>query len=285
MLTVNINGDITNAADARISVLDRGFLYGDSVYEVTMSTGRKPVFLKEHLDRLESSASMIGMDIGNHRRQIEERIDRSLEAHGPQRCYIRIIVTRGEGDEITLDPGVSTKRNVIIIVKDLPEYPRSWYEQGVGIIVSKVVRNSKEAMDPNIKSGNYLNNILAMAEAKKRGAFDAVMLNSRGFVAEATTSNVWVVEGSTLITPPLEAGILNGITRRVIFEISRAEVCERNFTADEMKGADECFLSSTTREIVPVASIDGRPIGDGLPGPRTRSLLRSYRHYAASRLR
>ena len=285
MYTITINGNvILDKNKARISVLDRGFLYGDSVYEVTMTMKGVPVFLEEHLDRLENSARMIGLNIQCNRDQLKQDILHTLKAHGGTRHYIRFIVTRGEG-EMNLNPEEGHSSNIIIIVKDLEKYPQDWYEKGVSIIVANTIRNPKKAVDPSIKSGNYLNNILALQEAKKKGAFDAIMLNNHGLVTEATTSNLWIVKNNIFFTPPLEVGILDGITRRTVFRICQKrglKAREFNFTVEKMKSADECFLTSSTKEIVPVTTIDGHPVGNGSPGQKTKQLLDYYREYIAS---
>ena len=286
MYTININGKITGIDQALVPVLDRGFLYGDSVYEVALGLGERPVLLLEHLNRLEHSASMIGMQIKWGRSQLEQEIVRTLKVHNKKESYIRIIVTRGEG-ELALDPDAATDNNIVIIVKNVPEFPKRWWEKGMDVAISTIVRNSKDAMDPNIKSGNYLNNILAMREAKRKGMDDAIMLNHEGLVAEGTTSNVWIVKNDTFITPTLQVGILDGITRRVLLEIckiNKLSVFERDFTAQELKNADECFLTSTIKGVVPVAKIDGQTIGSGLPGKWAKFLESCYRRHILSPL-
>lgn len=287
MYVINVNGRLTDEAGARISVLDRGFLYGDSVYEVTMTEGGKPIFLEEHLDRLERSAGRIGMEVPWGRGRLRGEVLRTLGTHGGESCYMRLVATRGEG-AIALDPGAADGGNVVVIVGDLPERPGWWYEKGVDVVVSGVVRNAKGAIDPAIKSGNYLNNILAMAEARRRGAYDAVMLTAGGLVAEATSSNVWIVRDGVFATPPPAVGILDGITRRELFKVCRAEgfpVREGGFGPEEMRGAQEVFLTSATKGLVPVARIDGSPVGDGRPGPRTALLAGRYREHVAAHLR
>ncbi len=281
MYTISINGVIAQENKAYVSVLDRGFLYGDSVYEVTMTVRGVPVFLEEHLDRLENSARMIGMKIHCGRDQLKQNILSTLKAHGGKSHYIRFIVTRGEG-EITLDPEEQKHNNIIIIVKNLPTYPQKWYDKGISVIVADTIRNSKRACDPNIKSGNYLNNILAMKEAKKRGALDAVMLNNKGFVTEATSSNLWIVENGVFYTPPLQVGILNGITRKTLFQVCKEnglKAQELSFTAGQMKFSEECFLTSTTKGLVPVTKIDGQLVGSGYPGEWTKRLHSYYEEY------
>ena len=283
MYRININGRITDEGEAHISVLDRGLLYGDSVYEVSLGRAGKILFLEEHLDRLQHSASMIGMNIAAKRQGLKKEMFRTLAAHGGEYCYIRPIITRGSG-VIDLDPAAGGPYNVIIIVKDLAENPKEWYEKGVSLSVTRVIRNPVGAIDPNIKSGNYLNNMLALREAKKKGAFDAIMLNAKGLVTESTTSNLWMVRDGVFYTPAL--GMLEGITRRMLFNVCEKKglkACEREFTASEMKEAQECFLTSTIKELVPITKIDGEVIGDGRPGKWTRELHRHYRaalHYS-----
>ena len=289
MYTISINGKVTGQDRGLISVLDRGFLYGDSVYEVSVAWGANILFLEEHLNRLEHSGLGLGMDLRGQREVLAREMIQTLRAHGgggSGAFYVRPIVTRGVG-EITLNPEASVRYNRVVIVKNLPEYPRAWYEEGVGVIVAHTRRNPKGAMDPNIKSGNYLNNILAMGEAQRAQAFDAVMLNGEGLVTEGTTSNVWIVRDGTLITPSLDVGILGGITRGALLGICRREegleAREQAFGPLELREAQECFLSSSTRELVPVVSVDGSPLGDGRPGPLTRKLHGLYRDYIRSR--
>lgn len=194
-------------------------------------------------------------------------------------AYIRIIITRGEG-EIGLDPALATKSNVIIIVKELPANPSWWYSDGVHMIISHTMRNPKNAVDPRIKSGNYLNNVMAINEAKKAGAYDAIMLNAKDEVTEATTSNIWVVKDGEVITPPVKAGLLGGITRKSLLKLAKENnynISERNFNEEFLKSADECFLTSTTKLLVPITKIDNQDIGSGKPGPITLELLKLYK--------
>lgn len=281
---VNINGEILSKENAHISVFDRGFLFGDSIYEVTLTYNKTPFLLEEHLDRLEFSAEKISMAIGFTRTEMKEQIQRTVDKLALDRVYIRLIITRGEG-EIGLDPGLAVGNNLVIIVKELPENPTSWYELGVDMIIADVQRNSKKSIDPSVKSGNYLNNILAMTQAKDRGAFDAIMLNYKGQVTEATTSNIWIVKDGKVKTPPLKTGLLSGITRQSLLKLGferNLELSEGDFDVPELMQADECFLTSTTKGIVPITKVDGLPIGDGLPGPMTRKLHSYYREFISS---
>lgn len=278
---ISINGSICDSGEAAISVMDRGFLYGDSVYEVTLTYERTPFLLDEHLDRLYRSANSIHMDFSFSREELVGEISKVIEKLEGDRLYIRIIVTRGEG-EINLDPSAASSNNLVIIGKQLPEYPKTWYEEGVSMIIADILRNPKQSIDPNVKSGNYLNNVLAMAQAKERGAFDAIMLNRKGDITEGTTSNIWIVEGDKFFTPPLEAGLLGGITRKSLLILAaknNIEVHEENITPERIKSADESFLTSSTKEIVPIVKVDQTKIGSGKPGPMTQKLHEIYKAF------
>ncbi len=289
---VNINGKIVPPELATVSVFDRGFLYGDSVYEVTMTKNGIPFMIEPHLDRLESSAQKIGLPLPFSRAEIIQQVITTVKKLGAVKCYVRIVCTRGEG-EITLDPTAEQVGNFILITKELPEHPRAWYEKGVWMVVSDVVRNHKRSTDPSVKSGNYLNNVMAMGEAKRAGAFDAIMLNHKGKVSEGTTSNIWMVKNNKFITPPLDAGLLGGITRQSLLDLGKAkglDMLEENFSPQQMKAADEVFLTSTTKEIVPIVKIDQHTIADGQPGVNTRKLHALYQelmqeHYKSEKSR
>lgn len=283
---ISINGKISDSKSAAISVLDRGFLYGDSVYEVTLTYKKIPFLLDEHLDRLYRSADAIYMDFNFSRSELVDQIQEVIRRLEGDRLYLRIIVTRGAG-EINLDPSASTRNSLVIIGKILPDYPKAWYEEGVSMIIADILRNSKRAVNPSVKSGNYLNNILAMAQAKKKGAFDAIMLNHKANITEGTTSNIWIVENDKFITPPLSAGLLGGITRKTLIMLAAKNnlpITEENFCAARLKSADECFLTSSTKEIVPIISVDGVSIGTGKPGPQTAKLHQIYKNFVLSSL-
>lgn len=289
---VNINGKIVSSEEATVSVFDRGFLYGDSIYEVTMTMDNIPFMVEAHLDRLEKSAQKIALPLPMPRQQIVDELIRLVKKLGAKKCYVRIVCTRGEG-EITLDPTKPLTGNFILIAKELLPNPKTWYQQGVWMVVADVVKKHQRATDPSVKSGNYLNNVMAMAEAKKAGAFDAIMLNHQGMVSEGTTSNIWIVEGDSFITPPLDAGLLGGITRQSLLDLGRAKklsMSEQNFNPDRLKNADEVFLTSTTKEIVPIVKIDDKIIGSGQPGVNTKKLHALYQelmesHYKSEKTR
>jgi len=277
---VSINGVLTPPEEAVISIFDRGFLYGDSIYEVTLTYDGTPFLLKDHLDRLWRSAQGIGLEISWSRQKLREFIYDGLNKVDYDRAYIRIIITRGGGD-IGLDPSLSEGQNLIIIFRELKPYPQKWYDEGVSLIVTEVVRTPKKSMDPNIKSGNYLNNVMALKQAKEAGAYDAIMLNHKGQVTESTSANIWMVLGDSYITPPLDAGLLGGITRQRLLEIGTSaglKVKEENFTADTLRIAQEVFITSSTREILPITKIDGQPVGDGKPGTYTKKLHQLYKN-------
>lgn len=280
-MKININGDIVGPEEANISVFDRGFLFGDSIYEVTLTYDGVLYKIDEHLDRLWESASRLDMPISISRKQLTYQMLKTLKALNEERAYIRVVITRGEG-EIGLDPKLAIKNNLVIITKKLPQNPTWWYESGVEMIVASVLRNPKESIDPAIKSGNYLNNVLAYQQAKKQGAFDAIMLNADGMVTEGTTSNIWIVKDGKLKTPPLAAGLLSGITRKTVLALAKENkipVEEVNFSPDELKSADECFLTSSTKELVPITKIDEISIGSGTPGDLTKRLHKIYHRH------
>lgn len=275
---VNIGGQILDPNQATISVFDRGFLYGDSIYEVTMVIENVPFMIEAHIDRLERSAQKIALPLPKSRAEIIKEIIRTTNALACPKAYVRVICTRGEG-EITLDPTVDQEGTLIIIVKELKPNPTHWYTEGVSMVIADVLRNHKRAIDPSVKSGNYLNNVMAMGEAKRQGAFDAIMLNHYGNVTEGTTSNIWMVENGRYLTPPLEAGLLGGITRQSLLDLGRdmnLAMAEENFDADRLKAADEVFLTSTTKEIVPIVKIDNQAVGTGKPGEYTKNLHAMY---------
>jgi branched-chain amino acid aminotransferase len=255
---VNVNGNITNAVDAKISIFDRGFLYGDSIYEVTLTEDRSIIFWEEHLDRLENSAHLIGLPLSLTREQITEEVKKTLVKANLERAYIRLVVTRGEGI-ISLDPNTSTQNNFVIITRPFPPNPSEWYQEGVKLCFVSVLRNDKRSVDPNAKSGNYLNNVLAINEAKQKGFFDALMVNKDGYVTEGTTFNIWLVKDGVVKTPSLESGLLKGITRTKLLKIIRENNIpfeECSLTPDDFHQADEVFMTASTKGIVPVNRVD-----------------------------
>ncbi len=275
-IKININGEIQD--HAFISVLDHGFLFGDSVYEVISTHKGQPCFVDEHLNRLQKSAASIFLNLPFDQTKIKKEINRTISEANNSESYIRIIVTRGEG-EIDIDPSSCSKPNVVIYVKDALIYPKENYLNGINISLVSVKRNPKEALNPGIKTGNYLNNVLAKIEAKRSGAADALMLNPQGYLTECTTSNFFFAIENRLMTPSLDCGILAGITRDVLIRLAK----ENGFLLEEgqwppeiLNKAEEAFISGTTKKVMPVAFLDGKPIGNGKPGPITQKMIRIY---------
>lgn len=282
---VNLNGRIVGEREATISVFDHGFLYGEGVYETLRTYNRRPFLLDRHLRRLRQSAERIRLTVPLTDEDLAARIDETLAATHVDEAYIRLLVTRGPG-ELTYDPRACPVPSVVIIVKPHAEPPPEAFEQGVRIIVSTVMRNHPAALDPRIKSNNLLNNALAMQEAIAQGAAEALMCNYRGELAECAQSNFFLVRSGTVLTPSLAAGLLEGITRNFVLELARelgVPAEEAVLYPHDLATAEEAFITSTTREVMPVVQIGERQVGSGRPGPITRQLLHAYRA-AADRL-
>ena len=278
----SVNGTIVPAEEARVSVLDNGFAFGDSVYEV-MRTYDGLVFEPgRHFRRLRASAARLGIEVTATDTELLGQVDALLARAGGGESYVRIVVSRGVGD-CSYDFTRITGPTVVMIQKSLPAYPARHYEQGIRVAAVGVRRNHPKALDPAIKSSNLLNNILAMREAQSRGAEEPVLLNQEGFVAEGASTNVFLARGETLHTPPLSAGILAGITREVVLELARdlgIPAREEPLHLEDLLAADEAFMTSTTREVVPVRQVDETRIGSGRPGPLTRRVMEAFRVYA-----
>ena len=272
---VYINGELVPESEAKISVFDHGFLYGDGVFE-GIRAYRGVVFkLREHIERLYDSAKFLRIEIPMSREELMEAILETVRRNGLSDCYIRVVVTRGVGD-LGLDPRKCEKPSIIIIAR--PMAPLLG-KKVVSLIISSVRRDGVDATNHQAKSLNYLNNILAKLEAINAGVDDAVMLDSRGFVSEATGENIFIVKDERIMTPPPTSGILSGITRDCVIELARRlgyEVVERELTPFELLTADEVFLTGTAAEIVPVESVNGRKIGERVPGPITERLIREF---------
>lgn len=277
--TLNVNGLIRNGQEAVISVLDHGFLFGEGVYETLRTYNHQPFLLERHLKRLNKSAEMIGLSTPLTNQEISFRISKTMDASRiPQERYIRLLLTRGVGD-LSYDPSACKNPSFIIIVKPHEETPQTLLNEGISIILSSVRRNHPQAINPLIKSNNLLNNALAMQEAIKKDADEALMCNYRGEISECAQSNFFLVSNSELLTAPLGAGLLKGVTRDFILEIA-AEVNviakETTLLEKDLLSADEMFITSTTREILPVTTIDGRKVGSGRPGPLTLMLRKEF---------
>lgn len=274
-LKVHIGGRLYDKDHAKISVFDHGLLYGDGVFEGIRSYAGKVFRLREHLDRLWASARAILLKIPISQEEMAQAINDTLAANGIQDGYIRVVVTRGCGT-LGLDPNKCSHPQVIIITDRIELYPPELYERGLEIITVSTVRNHPAALNPRVKSLNYLNNILAKIEGLQAGCIEALMLNHKGEVAECTGDNVFLVRDGRVLTPPNEAGILEGITRDVVVGLLRdsgTKVQEVPLTKHDVYIANECFLTGTAAEVVPVVKLDSRPIGDGKPGPVTRDLI------------
>lgn len=276
---VYLNDKFVPQEEAVVSVFDHGFLYGDGVYE-TLRAYRGRVFqLAEHLARLERSASRIQLHLPVSLERLTDLVRESLSRNQLQEAYLRITVSRGAG-EIGLDPALCKSPTLVIIAKPFQPYPESLYADGVSVIVAKTRRNLPEALPPQVKSLNFLNNILAKMEAKAAGAHEALMLNHQGELTEGTTSNMFVVQRGRVRTPAVECGILNGITRGVVLQLASELGLpseETRLTVDDLLRADECFLTNTTQEVLPVTRVNGTMIGNGRPGEITRRLHASFR--------
>lgn len=280
---VSVNGELLRPEDAVVSVFDRGFLYGDSVYEVVRAYRGVPFELDAHLARLEGSAERIAMRLPVSLGELREETLRALRASGYDDAYLRLVVTRGSG-EIGLDIALARSPVRVIFVQELNLPSPAAYSDGVRLALVSVRRNLRAAIDPLAKTGNYLNSVLALAEARARGCYEAVMLDHRDCVTEGSSSNIFAVTGGVLITPPLEVGILNGVTRSVVLRVAEranVQVLELPLTEPILRRADEVFITSSIREIVPVVAVDDAEIGGGRPGPVYRKVQALFSQYVS----
>jgi len=278
-LWVYIDGRYVLKEEAKVSVFDHGFLYGDGVFEGIRAYRGRVFKLDEHLLRLYDSAKAITLRIPLEEEELKERVLETLRRNNLKDAYIRLIVSRGEGD-LGLDPEKCPQACVIIITDKIKIYPEEFYEKGLSVITASTRRNISFALDPQIKSLNYLNNILAKIEANLGNVPEAIMLNKDGYVAECTGDNIFMIKEGTLFTPPLWVGVLKGITRNVVIELARKEnisVKEEVFSIVSLYTADECFLTGTAAEIIPVTKVDGRVIGEGKAGKITKGLIKRFR--------
>jgi len=278
-MKIFIDGKYYDERSAKISVFDHGLLYGDGIFEGIRAYNGRVFKLREHVDRLFCSAKAILLSVPMSHAAIMRAVVEACRANKIRNGYIRLVVTRGVGT-LGLSPNRCKRPSVIIIADKIQLYPKSFYTRGMEIITVPTTRNVHNAVNPAIKSLNYLNNILAKIEASNAGCEEAIMLNAEGFVAECTGDNVFIVKDAQIFTPPLSAGALYGITRRTVMDLaaeSGHKVSEPNLTRYDLFNADECFLTGTGAEIVPVTKIDRRVIGRGRPGPVTRELEEKYR--------
>jgi branched-chain amino acid aminotransferase len=290
--TVNVNGRVFDQEHAVISVFDHGFLYGEGVYETLRTYNGQPFLFDRHMRRLRKSADMLALGVPLTDAEIDARFRDTMRTAGlgdgvDGEAYLRILVTRGIG-ELTYDPTACPTPSVIVIAKPHVSPSAEIFERGVKVALVPIVRNHPGSVNPLIKSNNLLNNALAMQEAFRRGGFEGVMRNYRGELAECTQSNLFIVKNGAALTPPLDAGLLPGITREFLFDVGREvgiAVREAVLRDDDLFGADESCLTSTTREVVPIVRVDDRIIGTGRPGPVTHALLDGYRRKAESMTR
>ncbi len=281
-LKIWLDGKLVDEADAKVSVFDHGLLYGDGVFEgIRVYDGR--VFeLEAHLRRLYESAKVIRLEVPMDKDKLVAAIKKTVEANGIVNGYIRLVVTRGAGT-LGLNPFQCTNSSLIIIADQIQLYPEELYETGMRIISATTVRNHPLAIPPQVKSLNYLNNIIAKIEALDNKVPEAIMYNHEGYVAEATGDNVFIVRDGAIYTPPVEAGALEGITRNLVIKLARKEkleVVEKNLTRFDLYVCDEFFLTGTAAEVIGIVEIDGRIIGDGKPGPITKRLREKFFEYA-----
>ena len=276
---VYINGKFVPQEEAKISVFDHGLLYGDGVFEGLRSYRGKVFRLEEHIRRLYESAKAIWLEIPLPQDEMREAVNDAIRVNKIDDGYVRLVVTRGAGT-LGLDPNRCSNPQVIVIADAISLYPKELYEKGLELVTVSVQRTHPAALNPRIKSLNYLNNILAKIEGLQAGCIEALMLNHKGEVAECTGDNIFLVRGGVLYTPPLDAGILAGVTRDAVIELAREagiEVRESSLSKHDVYVADECFLTGTAAEVVPVVKVDSRTIGTGKPGPITRDLEKRFR--------
>jgi branched-chain amino acid aminotransferase len=274
-----LNNKFVPREEARVSVFDHGFLYGDGIYETLRAYGGRIFMLQQHLTRLQRSAKLIGLEIPIAEKDWPNLLSDAIARNGLRDAYLRITVSRGTG-EIGLDPGLCPKPTVVIIAKPFQAYPAHLLARGVSLVTTSVHRNLATALSPQIKSLNFLNNILAKQEATKAGAFDGVMLNAEGHLTECTTSNIFFVQHGRLCTPSVACGILDGITREVVLTLAKERGMpteESAYMPEALRQAEECFLTNTTMELMPVRDVDQHLVGTGKPGPLTLALHEQFR--------
>ena len=281
--TVNVNGRITPECEAVISVFDHGFLYGEGIYETMRTYDGRPFLFDRHMRRLRRSASMIELALPFSDDELASQIRATQTAATLDgEAYIRVLVTRGVG-ELSYDLKATPSPSVVIIVKPQIDPAAEVYDKGVRVVIVDVVRNHPASVNPMIKSNNLMNSALAMQQALRSNAFEGVMRNYKGELTECTTANLFIVKNNIALTPPLDAGLLPGITREFLFDIGKdagVEVAEKVLVDDDLLRADEAFLTSTTRELVPIVTVNESSIGNGRPGPVTWNLLNAFRRAA-----
>ena len=282
-LKIYISGELYDKEDAKISVYDHGLLYGDGVFEGMRSYHGKVFRMQEHLDRLWESAHAIYLEIPMTKDEMEKAVNETLAINNITDGYIRLIITRGAGT-LGLDPNRTSNPQVIIIADHIALYPKEYYDEGLEIITASTIRNHPAALNARIKSLNYLNNILAKIEGLQAGCVEALMLNHKGEVSECTGDNIFLVKNNELLTPSIDAGILAGITRDAVIEIAKSKgivVKEISLSKHDVYTADECFLTGSAAEVIPVIKVDSRIIGSGKPGAVTKDLIAAFKEEVA----
>ena len=283
-LKIWMDGELVNKSEAKVSVFDHGLLYGDGVFEGIRAYNNKIFLCKEHIDRIYEGAHYINIKINLSKDELVAAIYQTLEANNLTDAYIRLIITRGIGD-LGLDPRNCSKPSIIIIASKIALYPQELYDKGLDIITSAVPAIQGEALNPRVKSLNYLNNIMAKMEAIRAGKLEAIMLNHLGYVAECTGDNIFIIKNGIIKTPPVYAGILEGCTRNLVIKLARdagLTVEKTMLQRYDLYNADECFLTGSAAEVIAVIDIDGRTIGTGEPGDLTKDMLKRFRDYIAN---
>jgi branched-chain amino acid aminotransferase len=275
---ISVNGTITPPEEARVSPLDRGFLFGDSVYETLRTYGGRPFRLDRHLERLRRSAEALAIPHERAPVDVGREIERTLASAANDESAVRVVLSRGPGP-IGYDPEACGPPTVVIYVRPCPPIPDAWWREGIDVAIVRVTRNASTSLDPAIKCSNLLNNFLAWREARRLGAYEPILPNLEDRLAEGASSNLFLVRGGRLLTPPLSEGILGGITREAVLDLARQHglpAAEEALGPDDLRRADEAFITSTLKGILPVRRCDGWPVHDGRPGPVTRRLMGLY---------
>jgi branched-chain amino acid aminotransferase len=282
---IAMNFEIVDPSEAKVSVMDRSFLYGDSVYEVVRTYGGTRLFmLDRHFARLLKSSGRIGLEIPFSLPQLEKHLSECVRAAQNPDSYVRVVVSRGADTRFNLIPAEGISPLTVVYVDSVPVFPDSYYSEGIPISLVNVRRNLIAAVDPNTKTGNYMNNMLALMESQKSGAVEAIMLNHDGNVTEATTSNVFMVKGDVVMTPAVSSGLLEGVSRALLKDVMQKNGIafqEKAISEAEFRSADEIFITGTIKEVMPVSRMDGKPVGKGKPGPMTRKLMGLWREITA----
>lgn len=283
-MKIYIDGEFCDEANAKVSVFDHGLLYGDGIFEGIRFYNGRVFRLEEHIDRLYDSAKAILLKIELSPQEMTQAVIDTIRENGLTDGYVRLVVTRGAGG-LGLNPYLCEKSSVIIIASTIQLYPEEKYQNGLTLVTCSTRRPSPAALSPQVKSLNYLNNVMAKVEAIQGGGEEGLMLNEQGYVAECTGDNIFLVKNGRVVTPPVSAGALDGITRQVVIEICREldlPLIEQVFGRYEIFTADECFLTGTAAEVIAAVKLDGREIGDGKPGPLTRKCINRFRELATT---